>query len=172
MLVPPKLYTFNTPVPIPAKAEVLDLPTQGISDTPTTLPKGILPRGGYKTSALRGLYASAPYLHDGGVAVQAGSLKFDSNGCFTVVNKSGLGLSGTLSQGIPADPASSLRALVDRDLRALVIKANKANPSLGRSNLDGTGHDFYVDRQAGFNSNQQADLINFLLALDDNPGSF
>ncbi|MEH1963102.1 MAG: hypothetical protein V7L05_25255 [Nostoc sp.] len=41
-----------------------------------------------------------------------------------------------------------------------------------RSNLDGTGHYFYVDRQAGFNSNQQADLINFLLALDDNPGSF
>ncbi|MEH1853519.1 MAG: hypothetical protein V7L11_18040 [Nostoc sp.] len=172
LLVAPKLYTFNTPVPIPANAEVLDVPTQGISDTPTTLPKGILPKGGYKTTTLRGLYASAPYLHDGGAAVRAGSLKFDSNGCFTVFNKSGLGLSGTLSLGIPADPASSLRALVDRDLRALVIKANKANPSLVRSNLDGTGHDFYVDRQAGFNSNQQADLINFLLALDDNPGSF
>ncbi|MDZ8263280.1 di-heme oxidoredictase family protein [Nostoc sp. ChiQUE01b] len=172
LLVPPKLYTFNTPVPIPAKAEVLDVPTQGISDTPTTLPKGILPKGGYKTTSLRGLYVSAPYLHDGGAAVRAGSLKFDSNGSFTVVNKSGLGLSGTLSQGIPADAASSLRALVDRDLRALVVKANKANPSLVRSNLDGTGHYFYVDRQSGFNSNQQADLINFLLALDDNPGSF
>ncbi|MEH2386663.1 MAG: di-heme oxidoredictase family protein [Nostoc sp.] len=172
LLVPPKLYTFNTPVPIPANAEVLDLPTQGISDTPTTLPKGILPKGGYKTTSLRGLYLSAPYLHDGGAAVRAGSLKVDSNGSFTVVNKSGLGLSGTLSQGIAADAASSLRALVDRDLRALVVKANKANPSLVRSNLDGTGHDFYVDRQAGFNSNQQTDLINFLLALDDNPGSF
>ncbi|MEH1902739.1 MAG: hypothetical protein V7L04_15310 [Nostoc sp.] len=172
LLVPPKLYTFNTPVPIPANAEVLNLPTQGISDTPTTLPKGILPKGGYKTTTLRGLYVSAPYLHDGGAAVAAGSLKVDSNGSFTVVNKSGLGLSGTLSQGIPADAASSLRALVDRDLRALVVKANKANPSLVRSNLDGTGHYFYVDKQAGFNSNQQTDLINFLLALDDNPGSF
>lgn len=172
LLVPPKLYTFNTPVPIPAKAEVLNLPTQGISDTPTTLPKGILPKGGYKTTTLRGLYLSAPYLHDGGAAVRAGSLKVNSNGSFTVVNKSGLGLSGTLSQIIPADPASSLRALVDRDLRSLVVKANKANPSLVRSNLDGTGHYFYVDRQSGFNSNQQADLINFLLALDDNPGSF
>ncbi len=49
---------------------------------------------------------------------------------------------------------------------------NKANPSLVRSNLDGTGHDFYVDRLAGFNPNQQTDLINFLLALDDVPGSF
>ena len=172
LLVPPKLYTFNTPVPIPAKAEVLDVPTQGISDTPTTLPKGILPKGGYKTTTLRGLYVSAPYLHDGGAAVRAGSLKVDSNGGFTVVDKTGLGLSGTLSLGIPADPASSLRALVDRNLRALVVKANKANPALVRSNLDGTGHYFYVDRQAGFNSNQQTDLINFLLALDDNPGSF
>jgi len=171
LLVPPKLYTFNTPVPIPAKAEVLDVPTQGISDTPTTLPKGILPKGGYKTTSLRGLYLSAPYLHDGGAAVRAGSLKVDSN-AIAVVDKTGLGLSGTLSQGIPADPASSLRALVDRDLRAKVVKANKANPSLVRSNLDGTGHYFYVDRQAGFNSNQQTDLINFLLALDDNPGSF
>ncbi|MCC5608262.1 hypothetical protein LC612_16070 [Nostoc sp. CHAB 5834] len=172
LLVAPKLYTFNTPVPIPANAEVLDVPTQGISDTPTTLPKGILPKGGYKTNSLRGLYLSAPYLHDGGVAVRAGSLKVNSDGNFTVVNKTGLGLSGTLSQGIPADPASSLRALIDRKLRALVVKANKVNPSLVRSNLDGTGHDFYVDKQAGFNSNQQADLINFLLALDDNPGSF
>jgi hypothetical protein len=171
LLVPPKLYTFNTPVPIPAKAEVLDVPTQGISDSPTTLPKGILPKGGYKTSSLRGLYLSAPYLHDGGVAVRARSLKVDSNG-ITVVDKTGLGLSGTLSQGIPADPANSLRALVDRDIRAKVVKANKANPSLVRSNLDGTGHYFYVDRQSGFNSNQQTDLINFLLALDDNPGSF
>ncbi|OYD95629.1 hypothetical protein CDG76_11870 [Nostoc sp. 'Peltigera membranacea cyanobiont' 210A] len=171
LLVPPKLYTFNTPVPIPAKAEVLDVPTQGISDSPTTLPKGILPKGGYKTTSLRGLYLSAPYLHDGGVAVRAGSLKVDSN-AIAVVDKTGLGLSGTLSRGIPADPASSLRALVDRNLRALVVKANKANPSLVRSNLDGTGHYFYVDRQSGFNSNQQTDLINFLLALDDNPGSF
>ncbi|MHC5772667.1 hypothetical protein [Nostoc sp.] len=172
LLVPPKLYTFNTPVPIPANAEVLDLPTLGISDTPTTLPKGILPKGGYKTTTLRGLYLSAPYLHDGGVAIRAGSLKINSNGSFTVVDKRGLGLTGTLNQGIAADAASSLRALVDRDLRTLVVKANKANPSLVFSNLDGTGHHFYVDQQAGFNSNQQADLINFLLALDDNPGNF
>ncbi|MBH8555514.1 hypothetical protein I8751_24850 [Nostocaceae cyanobacterium CENA357] len=172
LLVPPKLYTFNTPVPIPANAEVLDIPTRGVSDNSTTLPKGILPKGGYKTTSLRGLYLSAPYLHDGGVAVRAGSLKVNSNGSFEVIDKSGLGLTGTLSQSIPADAASSLRALVDRELRALVVKANKANPSLVRSNLDGTGHHFYVDRQAGFNFNQQTDLINFLLALDDDPSSF
>lgn len=172
LLVPPKLYTFNTPVPIPESAEVLDVPTQGISDSPTTLPKGVLPKGGYKTVSLRGLYLSAPYLHDGGAAVRAGSLRVDRNGRFTVIDKSGLGLTGTISQGIPADAASSLRALVDRDLRALVVKANKADASLVRSNLDGTGHDFYVDKSTGFNPNQQTDLINFLLALDDNPGNF
>ncbi|MEH2194294.1 MAG: hypothetical protein V7K98_16860 [Nostoc sp.] len=172
LFVAPKLYTFNTPVPIPANAQVLDVPTEGISDTPTTLPKGILPKGGYKTTSLRGIYLSAPYLHDGGVAVRAGSLKVDSNGCFTVADKSGLGLTGTLNQGIPADAASSLRALVDRELRAKVVKANKANPGLVFSNIDGTGHNFYVDQQTGFNPNQQTDLINFLLALDDNPGSF
>ncbi|WP_341529480.1 hypothetical protein WKK05_09320 [Nostoc sp. UHCC 0302] len=172
LLVTPKLYTFNTPVPIPVNAEVLDVPTQGISDSPTTLPKGILPKGGYKTTSLRGLHLSAPYLHDGGVAVRAGSIKFDSNGSFTVVDQSGLGLTGTLSQSISADAASSLRALLDRELRALVVKANTANPSLVRSNLDGTGHEFYVDRQAGFNPKQQTDLINFLLALDDEPARF
>ena len=172
LLVQPKLYSFDTPVPIPANAQVLDLPTEGISDSPTTLPKGILPDGGYKTTSLRGLYFSAPYLHDGGVAVRAGSLQIASDSSFTVVDPTGLGLTGTLSQSLLADPASSLRALVDRNLRALVITANKAYPALVRSNLDGTGHDFYVDTQAGFTPQQQTDLINFLLALDDNPSHF
>lgn len=166
LLVPPKLYTFNTPVPIPANAQVIDLPTEGISATPTTLPNGLLPDGGYKTLPLRGLYLSAPYLHDGGVAVRAGAIQATANG-ITVVDPTGLGLAGTLSQGIPADSASSLRALVDSKLRAQVIAVNKAYPPLVRSRLDGTGHNFYVDNPA-----QQTDLVNFLLALDDDPGQF
>ncbi|WP_243146631.1 di-heme oxidoredictase family protein [Scytonema sp. UIC 10036] len=172
LLVPPKIYTLDTPVPIPANAQVLDVPTEGISDTPTTLPEGILPNGGYKTTSLRGLYLSAPYLHDGGVAVREGSLDFAQDGSFTVVDNSGLGLTGTLSQAKGADAASSLRALVDRELRALVITANKANPALVSNNLDGTGHNFYVDEQAGFSPQQQADLVNFMLALDDDPSRF
>lgn len=166
LLVPPKIYTLNTPVPIPGNAEVLDLPTDGISASPTTLPNGLLPDGGYKTTPLRGLYLSAPYLHDGGVAVRAGAIQV-TNGGITVIDPSGLGLTGTLSQGIPADSASSLRALVDSKLRAQVIAANKAYPPLVRSNLDGTGHNFYVDDPV-----KQTDLVNFLLALDDNPGQF
>ena len=171
-LVSPKIYSLNTPVPPPANAEVLDIPTEGISASPTTLPNGLSPDGGYDTTSLRGLYLSAPYLHDGGVAVGAGALAFEDNGGFTIVDPSGLGLPGTLSQGIPADNASSLRALLDRRLRSQVIAANKALPALVLSNLDGTGHEFYVDSQAGFSPAQQADLVNFLLALDDDPGRF
>ncbi|QLE57903.1 di-heme oxidoredictase family protein [Nostoc sp. TCL26-01] len=167
LLVAPKLYSFNTPVPIPANAEVIDVPTQGISDTPTTLPKQ-----GYKTTSLLGIYASAPYLHDSGVAVREKSLTVYPNGTFTIADPSGLGLPGTLRYGIPADAASSLRALVDRNLRTKVIEANQKDLGLRVSNIDGTGHNFYVDWQAGFNPQQQTDLINFLLALDNDPGSF
>ncbi|RDH47994.1 hypothetical protein [Fischerella thermalis] len=166
LLVPPKIYSLDTPVPVPADATVLDVPTEGISVDSTTLPTGILPEGGYKTTSLRGLYFSAPYLHDGGAAVRAGSLQVNSDGSFNIVDPTGLGLTGTLSQSIPADPASSLRALLDEELRTQVIAANKANPALVRSNLDGTGHEFYVGRE------KQTDLINFLLALDDDPGRF
>jgi hypothetical protein len=174
LLVEPKLYTFDTTIPVSANAQVLNVPTEGISDSSTTLPKGILPNGGYKTTTLRGLYFSAPYLHDGGVAVREGSLAFFRDGRFQVVDPTGLGLTGTKSQGLPADPASSLRGLLDRELREKVVGANKLNPALSpeRSNLDGTGHEFYVDNQAGFNPQQQTDLINFLLALDNDPGNF
>ncbi|BDA71810.1 hypothetical protein CAL7716_059760 [Calothrix sp. PCC 7716] len=79
------------------------LPTEGISVNPTTLPNGILPNGGYKTTTLRGLYFSAPYLHDGGVAVRNGSLKPSWDGRFEVVDPTGLGLTGTNSQGLPAE---------------------------------------------------------------------
>ena len=172
LLVPPKLYTFNTPVPIPADAETIDVPTEGISDSPTTLPKGMLPDGGYKTTSLLGVAYSAPYLHDSGVAVGKDSLKVADDGSFSIVDTNGLGLTGTLSWGKSADSANSLRALVDRNLRDRVVAANQANPGLVSSNLDGTGHEFYVDESTGFTPVQQNDLINFLLALDDDPGSF
>ncbi len=172
LLVPPKLYTFNTPVPIPADAETIDVPTEGISDSPTTLPQGMLPDGGYKTTSLLGVAYSAPYLHDGGVAVGKDSLKVADDGSFSIVDINGLGLTGTLNQGKSADSANSLRALVDCNLRDRVVAANQANPGLVSSNLDGTGHEFYVDESTGFTPAQQNDLINFLLALDDDPGSF
>lgn len=171
-LVPPKLYSFDTPVPPPASATVLDVPTEGIAQTPTTLPDGLLPDGGYKTLSLLGLAFSPPYLHDGGVAVGKGALGVSTDGVVDVVNEKLLGLTPTLAQGKLPDAASSLRALVDRRLRALVIAANQADPGLVSSNLDGTGHEFYVDADAGYSPQEQADLVNYLMALDDNPGEF
>jgi hypothetical protein len=167
LLVAPKIYSFDTPVPIPANATVLDVPTKGISERPNQLPKGLLPKGGYKTPTLLGLYLTAPYLHDGGVAVRQGALAVAPNGSYQIADPTGLGLSGTLSQGILPDAASSLRALLDRNLRKQVVATNRANPALKISNLDGSGHNFYVD-----DAKDQQDLINFLLALDDNPGVY
>jgi hypothetical protein len=167
LLVPPQIYSFDTTVPIPANATVLNVPTQGIADQPNLLPKGLLPDGGYKTPSLLGLYLTAPYLHDGGVAVRKGALAVQSNGTYQVADPSGLGLSGTLSVGILPDAAASLRALIDRPLRQQVIAANQANPALQVSNLEGRGHDFYIE-----GAQRQEDLINFLLALDNNPAEY
>jgi hypothetical protein len=151
---------------------VLDVPTEGIAQTPTTLPNGLLPDGGYKTLSLLGIALSPPYLHDGGVAVGKGALEVAADGSFTVVNENQLGLPPTLSRGKLPDAASSLRALVDRALRAQVIAANQDDARLVNSNLDGRGHEFYVDAAAGYSPQEQADLVNYLMALDDNPGEF
>lgn len=76
---------------------------------------------------------------------------------------------GTLMEGIAADPAASLRMLVDRNLRQPMLAANKANADLQRANVSGQGHEYWVDRQAGFQPEDQTDLVNFLLSLDDQP---
>jgi hypothetical protein len=72
-------------------------------------------RGGYKVQSLVGLYWSAPYLHDGGVAVGPDTTR-------------DLGVGNTLVKNIAPDPANSLRAMIDRDLRGRVVEANESNP--------------------------------------------
>jgi cytochrome c5 len=167
LLVAPKIYSFDNSVPIPANATVLEVPTAGISDAPNLLPKGLLPDGGYKTPSLRGLYLTAPYLHDGGVAVRKGAILLDDKGNYTVADRTGLGLPGTLSQGILPDAAASLRALIDRSLRTQVIANNRSSQALQVSNLDGSGHEFYIK-----GAKNQQDMVNFLLALDDDPAKY
>lgn len=80
-----------------------------------------------------------------------------------------MGLAGTLLQGIEPDPAASLRVLVDRNLRAIAVQQNRANPDLQATNGDGSGHEYWVDQPAGFSPQDQTDLIHFLLSLDDDP---
>lgn len=59
--------------------------------------------------------------------------------------------------------------LVDRTLRKELIQINQAEPQLQATNVDGSGHFYWVDREAGFSSQDQSDLIQFLLSLDDDP---
>ena len=97
-----------------------------------------------------GLYWSAPYFHDGGVAVGKHA-------------ESDLGLPGTVGKNILPDATNSLKALVDRDLRARVVAANEASAGLGRMNVQGIGHNYWVDSQSGFSMEEQRDLILYLL---------
>lgn len=49
------------------------------------------------------------------------------------------------------------------------IAANRANSDLQQSNIDGSGHAYWVDAEAGFTTQDQSDLIQFLISLDDDP---
>jgi hypothetical protein len=101
--------------------------------------------GGFKVPGLVGLYWTAPYLHDGGVAVG------------TDLARAG--------GGVVADPRNSLLALIDRDLRTRVVAANHASPELTRMGVEGIGHEQWVDRAAGFDAADQRALVEYLLAF-------
>ncbi|WP_243633376.1 electron transport protein [Paenibacillus xerothermodurans] len=146
------IYSPDTPVPVPPGAKVLQVPTAHLDPAQIKLAyaHGDSP-GGYKVKGLLGLRWTAPYLHDGGVA--AGS------------DPSQLGIPGTLAKGILPDPANSLKALVDRDLRRNVVDANKREPELARVHAAGIGHEYWVDQSAGFTKSEQDALIQYLLSL-------
>ncbi|MBE9212261.1 hypothetical protein IQ247_05980 [Plectonema cf. radiosum LEGE 06105] len=168
--VPPDTYPPNVPVPLPPNPPVLPVPTDITPQEDIELAYALSdPDGGYKVQNLIGLYLSAPYLHDGGVAASNESIKQDKNGYFTIAIKDELGMAGTLMRGIAPDPEASLRVLLDRNLRPDVVAANRANSDLQRSNVDGRGHEYWVDKKAGYSAQEQTDLIKFLLSIDDQP---
>ncbi|MGF7087710.1 mono/diheme cytochrome c family protein [Kroppenstedtia sanguinis] len=150
---PTSVYSFDTPVPIPKDAKVLDVPIQHLDPEQIKLgfAHGNSP-GGYKVKGLIGLYWSAPYLHDGGVAVGPDI-------------KTQLGIPGTIYKGIEPDPANSLRALVDRRLRKRVIEANHSVKALRDVHVQGIGHEYWADEDAGVTKEQQDGLIQYLLNL-------
>ena len=167
--VPPQTYPSNVPVPLPANPPVLSVPTDITPEADQKLAFAIgNSAGGYKVPSLIGLYVTAPYLHDGGVAAGPEALKQDKTG-FSVSDRDQLGMAGTLLRSIQPDPSASLRVLIDRRLRKEAIAANRANLDLRNSNVDGSGHNYWVDKRARFTTQEQSDLIQFLLALDDNP---
>ncbi len=170
LFVPPDTYPSNVPVPLSANPPVLKVPTEITPKEDIELAYAISdPDGGYKVQHLIGLYLSAPYLHDGGVAASAEALKQDNNGGFTISKPDELGMVGTWMRGIAPDAEASLRVLLDRNLRSAMVAANRANSDLQRASVDGSGHEYWVDRQAGFTTNDQTDLIQFLLSIDDDP---
>jgi hypothetical protein len=79
-----------------------------------------------------------------------------------------LGLVGTVEKNILPDPANSLKALLARDLRAQVVSANQSSPALRRMNVEGVGHNYWVDHQSGFTDDEQHALILYLLTYEPN----
>jgi hypothetical protein len=168
--VPPDTYPPDVSVPLPADPPVLAVPTDIFPKEDIELAYAMSdPQGGYKVIKLIGLYLHMPYLHDGGVAASANALKPDSDGYYTIADPEQIGSVGTLMRGIQPDPAASLRMLLDRNLREPMVAANRANPDLQRANVDGRGHEYWVDRQAGYTPEEQTALIEFLLSIDDDP---
>jgi hypothetical protein len=153
----PVIFSFDTLVPLPAHPRTLPVPTGNLDPKQVDLAWAHHGSGGgYKVPSLVGLFWSAPYLHDGGVAVGK-----DEN--------EELGLPGTVEANHVPDPFNSLKALLDRTLRARVVAANEASPSLRRMNVEGVGHNYWVDSQSAFTDPQQRALIQFLLTYE--PGS-
>jgi hypothetical protein len=144
-------YAFDQPVPLPAQPRTLELPTANLDPAQVRLAYGWGDSpGGYKVPGLVGLYWTAPYLHDGSVAMGSDTTK-------------AVGLAGTLLHGVAPDPAASLRALVDRELRARVVAANRGNADLATQHIEGTGHELWVDAGSGFSAADQEALVAYLL---------
>ena len=145
---------------------------------------------GYKTVTLRYLWGSAPYLHDGGVAValRLGSLpagdelrellqRPDTDKTYGV-GQILLSRESHPETCLRANAALSLQALVLKSEREKVIAANNAAvwPVPGTDNrvpmsslqIQGVGHEYWVDDVPG--GTKVTALVAFLLALDDDPG--
>ncbi|WP_257346698.1 electron transport protein [Pseudalkalibacillus decolorationis] len=148
------LYSPDTPVPIPENPKVLEVPVDKLDPNQIKLgfAHGNSP-GGYKVPSLNGLFWSAPYLHDGGVAVGT-NLETE------------LGAAGTTMKGIPVDPRNSLLALIDKSLRMDVIQSNRNSKDLQSVHVDGSGHEFWVDESTRFTKKEQQALIDYLLSIN------
>jgi hypothetical protein len=166
---PARTWTPGLPVPLAPGAPSIAVPEDLVPAHVPRLAYNIgAPAGGYKIPSLLGLHVSAPYLHDGGVAVGAAALTRQGDR-IVVTDPTAIGLAGTLMRGVRVDAAASLRALVDHALREAVVAANARSESLGMAHVSGAGHPFWVDAESGYSTDEQSDLVTFLLSLDDDP---
>jgi hypothetical protein len=148
------MFSTDTPFPLPADPRIVPIPLEGEALKQVQLGWAHAgTEGGYKVPNLVGLAWSAPYLHDGGVAVGT-----DPAGQ--------LGVPGTLERGLAPDPRNSLRALVDRDLRGRVVAANRASATARTARVTGEGHGYWVDAASGYSAADQEALLGYLLSID------
>lgn len=153
-LSPPAMFAIDTPFPLPEAPTIVSIPLEGEALEQVRLGWAHAGTdGGYKVPNLVGLAWTAPFLHDSGVAVGPDAAWQ-------------IGVPGTLDAGIAPDPANSLRALVDRDLRARVVAANAASEKTRTARVTGEGHAIWVDRQAGFSDEDRDALVAYLLSVD------
>jgi hypothetical protein len=152
-LAPPQTQSFDTPIPVPNNARVLDVPLDQVDMDQLRLAWAADGEGGYKVKGLVGTYWNAPYLHDGGVAVGENI-------------ETEVGVAATLMSNVRVDPANSLLGLIDRQLRDRIIQANRA-AGLESVDVQGIGHEHWVDQQAGFSAEDQQALIQYLFWPND-----
>ncbi|MFA9479791.1 cytochrome C oxidase Cbb3 [Phycisphaerales bacterium AB-hyl4] len=149
----PQIWALDAIVPVARDTEVIDVPYTHIrTDEQLARAMGHDGEGGYKVKGLIGLYWNPPYMHTGAVAVGPDP-------------ETDLGMPGTLLRGVLADPANSLRAMIDRNLRERVVQANRTHEDMEQLNVWGIGHRHWVDEQAGFSRDDQDALIHYLLLL-------
>jgi hypothetical protein len=154
-LAPPQTQSFDTPIPVPDNARVLDVPLDQVDMDQLRLAWAADGEGGYKVKGLVGTYWNAPYLHDGGIAVGENM-------------ETEVGVPATLMSNVRVDPANSLLGLIDRQLRDRIIQANRA-AGLEAVDVQGIGHEHWVDQQAGFSAEDQQALIQYLFWPHDLP---
>ncbi len=145
---------------------------------------------GYKVVTLRYLWGTAPYLHDGGVAValdpQMPPAGDDLQALLRRAPVEKIYGAGQILAYREAHPESyfrpnaalSLQAVVLQSERAKVIAANKekvypvpgspARVAMEDMNVQGIGHEYWIEDQPG--GDTVTALVAFLLALDDKPG--
>lgn len=141
---------------------------------------------GYRTTSLRGLWTSAPYLHDGGVSVGLLTRVDDASLEARLRRAAGPDVVYGTAQNLlrwdadptatRADAALSLQALVIESERQRLLDAN-ASPAwpapsgalvpMSRLHITGEGHPYWVDDEPG--GPDVTALVAFLLAWDDCP---
>lgn len=146
---PPQIFASDAPFPPAAGAMLVDVPVPDWDQL--RLAWASDGQGGYKTPSLLGLAWSAPYLHDGGVAVGPDADRHVG--------------AAILFGGVAPDPRNSLRALVDRELRRKVTAANARSEAARTAHVTGAGHEFWADAQAGAGVEDQNALLDYLLSV-------